>query len=1511
MQRAWVIVKRIALGIVLLLGFIAGILLGAVIHLGTEDGRAFVADTLNGLFESIFAGTMVIHEIGDIGFDGIEGVRLSMRDPDGEIVLYVEGADLHLPLLATAWSLLTTSEGISITVDDATVAWAEVSLHTAPSGLLRIEEAFDTGPSDPTQPSTPVTVVVSRAQVRRAWVHGVFGGLWLDADARDAEGSVRIDDDAVRISDARSFVTTRAVPRGADLQGELRAEIEVPAEDIRIEGSFEGLVSTIPASIEGSLRGDRIEGRVALEPAQPEELARLVPELQPRDALALDGRVSGTLEAIGVSLHARLLDGASDGRVLGQATIQPDPLRFVATVALDGVDLAGIDTRAPASNVHARASVWSDNGGHAFDLDLAPSMLSGNLLPPARLRGSFEDGKLEASGRVGTARASAAVAVEADLAAERGHARVRADRVDLAELGALGADLSGTASIDADVTADWSTSPPAVSGKLTGSLHEVAAAGFRVERATFSGTARALAGSPTIEASVRADGVSTSGVELARVTASARGPLTSLDTELTATTADGQDLVASGEVRIGDGVAVEELEVSGLGGPLSGSIQLGDGRMRLSAHGQRVDLGAIALLAGLDGVDGHARIDLDIEQGPAGMRGTVEAELEEGKIGRLEGIDGHLDAQLDGHRLVADAWITWGAIGWLDVSLDPVELGGPITSLESWKRATGSVTLSASAYLSQLHTLERIGLLEDGALPLEGAHGRLVVDASVGRERATSPPDLEVDAETENLVLQGPSQFLGRLQGRPILGPPDWTVSGVNLRASAALRGDTGDGEIELRLSDERGMLLWIDADAEVPYERLWHDDLAELRRRPVMEWLAAVPIHAWLQTAKRKWSDLPPMMRTQDMGGDLRITGYFDGTLAEPRMGLTARSFALESPVVPLDFPVDVVVLAEWKEQEGGAHVKLFAPEYQLLGAHAKIDVDLAALLTGREQPKRWSASARATFCDLPLEGLSMLTGRNVQGLAAGELTVQDLNLATAKLEGDVQLRQLRMSRVSYPSGELKVSMQDGKLEASAILRQEDPGYGRVTAELPVSWKQAIPAIEEGRAARIRIDAKDFRIAALHSFVEGTFEELDGRMTADARLELTDRPRLDGELTLRDGRFQLASFGETFFDTEARVRFSPNGELVLERLVAKSIGGRVEAKGRARFDGLSLQRASAEVRIPEDHKIPIVIEGELYGEASGRFDLAAKSDGDRLRLDVAVPELKLALARSSPDDVQALEPSKHMRIGTHHGGGFRVLPLTPPEEDEDSDAMPILVTVALGNDVWIERERELAVRLRGNPRIEITDRVRVAGTIELSKGRLDVRGRTFYIEHGTVTFSGRRPDNPEVVALASWTAPDGTKVFAEFSGPVKTGELELRSDPPMPKEQILSLIVFGEAGGPGVAGGGSTASTAAGVGGSFVAEGLNEAIDDLTSADLRLGVGSSPSNEATTQLEWLVTHELSLRLAYAIGAPPPGASPDRAYGTVDWRFTTDWSLETTVGDQGSTTVDVLWHHRY
>ena len=208
-----------------------------------------------------------------------------------------------------------------------------------------------------------------------------------------------------------------------------------------------------------------------------------------------------------------------------------------------------------------------------------------------------------------------------------------------------------------------------------------------------------------------------------------------------------------------------------------------------------------------------------------------------------------------------------------------------------------------------------------------------------------------------------------------------------------------------------------------------------------------------------------------------------------------------------------------------------------------------------------------------------------------------------------------------------------------------------------------------------------------------------------------------------------------------------------------------------------------------------------------------------------------------------------------------------------------------------------------------------MSGQIRVTRGKLEVQGRRFEIEKGSVTFVGDDPANPHILVTAAWNAPDGTRVFADFVGPLKTGKIRLRSEPSRPQNEIFALIMFGT-----VEGSSSTpyptqqpsGATRAGVmAGGFATQGLSKGLDELTGLDVQTRIDTSRAANPRPEIEVQIAKDLSVQLGYVIGTPAPGTNPDRTWITLDYRFLRKWSMESTFGDQGSSIVDFLWQYRY
>jgi translocation and assembly module TamB len=513
-----------------------------------------------------------------------------------------------------------------------------------------------------------------------------------------------------------------------------------------------------------------------------------------------------------------------------------------------------------------------------------------------------------------------------------------------------------------------------------------------------------------------------------------------------------------------------------------------------------------------------------------------------------------------------------------------------------------------------------------------------------------------------------------------------------------------------------------------------------------------------------------------------------------------------------------------------------------------------------------------------------------------------------------------------------------DGK-DFDATLRIDDTtgGHLRANAHSGSHWGRAlIPAVDVAQAANASIELQRFRAALLLPFVAGSFTALDGTLEGKAAIAIdpsrgTVTP--EGTLRLKDGLFELASVGGEFHGVEATLALSKDGIVRLENAIAHGTSGQVQASATARLNGMSWTAARATVQMPRTDPLPLIFDGVLLGQLDGRFDVALTRTAGGMDVNLQVPSMHVALPEGSASrDVQSLGGLEGVTIGRDSTGEFVEMPLdgaAPEATSRGATPFTTRIAVRLGNDVQVARGTDLDVHLQGQPSITIGSDVRITGQIRLTRGTLDVKGKKFAIQQGTVTFTGDDPSNPQVVLTAGWTAPDGTFIYADFVGPLKTGKVTLRSEPVRPQNEILTLLLFGTVeDAPGsnqaapdvnlqVSGSESQgALVGAQAGGAVATAPINQALGGLNRTLDRLGLTGGVSTRVDTstsnprpEVAIQIARDISFQIAYVI--LPPVTNPDTTYYTLNWNFLRKWSLEATYGDAGSSILDVVWQHRY
>jgi translocation and assembly module TamB len=205
---------------------------------------------------------------------------------------------------------------------------------------------------------------------------------------------------------------------------------------------------------------------------------------------------------------------------------------------------------------------------------------------------------------------------------------------------------------------------------------------------------------------------------------------------------------------------------------------------------------------------------------------------------------------------------------------------------------------------------------------------------------------------------------------------------------------------------------------------------------------------------------------------------------------------------------------------------------------------------------------------------------------------------------------------------------------------------------------------------------------------------------------------------------------------------------------------------------------------------------------------------------------------------------------------------------------------------------------------------------VDFRSGKVEVFGKQFEVEHGNARFVRDEPGNPDVSVTARWDSPDGTRIYADFVGPLHTGVLTLRSEPQRPQSEIFAILLLGSSDASDAAPRApmqqdtSTQTAGAVLAGGAVSTSLNRVLSSVTPLDITTRVASD-SQGFTPEVAVQITPKVTAQVSYRTRAPSPGEKPDQVFITLDWRFRRNWSVVTTFGNQQSSMLDLIWQYRY
>ncbi len=1550
-----------ATGVVLT--FVVSAVLGAIVHLDTPRVRVWSAELVNGILAPLFQGQIHIDRIGALGPFGVSDADVTIDDATGRPVIVARGVRSSIRTLALVRSALL-ARGAPLTIDlfDVSIDQGDVRLDTDAQGRLDLVGTFD--PRTPSASSSAkdrgVRLAIRGIAVGHVRVHGrIAGAPAIDVDLNDIAGAFAYSPDAIEGDVVRASIFAHRIANGADVVGSLRGHVRGPFDPkAKIAGhiDWQGIVGGIAHSVQLTIDRDRVDGTADAPRIDPVALRSLGIDLPIHRPAALRVEARGTLPDLHFDANAALGDAGL--HAAGLLSLGADRHARVSFES-HGVDIRELLGSGPASrlgvNGDVAAAIQAD-GAVTADATLRLGGTVGSYeIPAASIRATV--GRSHTSPLTGRAD----VVIDEPSAPTRLYVTVgpkslstldfalTSDAVDLDRIPQIHRAAQGRAHLQVDGSLDLGRMT--VDARVQARAAQLARGSTRADRISLEARVHGFVADPDFEVTLHGEGLVVGGERLTvgdvravgrptacHVVASAHGPnVGEADARFDAEVDGGLSLTAmhaalarSGEravvtanrVRVdAEGIRVEQARIQGLGAPVTATFALSRATLRLHASTVGIDLARAGRLAHVDSVleAGTLAFDADMDvRRSGGARGRATVTLSGASLGGVRNVGAALEVQIAGRTIAGKAHAEVPGVGSLGIDVPKLDIAGTAPlSIASWRQAYGSVGIDAHVDLAKAASI-----LPAETAWLGQARGDVVLRAH-GRRDPASTPEIGISVATHDLAYAPRTPTSRQIDGVLVIEPPPWHLDGVDFDVDGTVDAQTGRVDFVTRIHDHDGNLAEVHASSpNFPVEDLIEqpDRLASDLRQTAFDVHVDVP--------ERELGDLPDLLKQDFVDGTLKADLRLKGTVLDPEVVLAAtlRNSHFSSEQASAT-PIDFDIAAHYDGRHGTASVKARADGRPMLDFEGQGDSAVGSWLDRTGSPA-WKASARAHFSDFPLETIPALDDKLVSGRVSGDCSVVNLH-DDARLEGTLDVEALRIGSYRYRSAQIKLGADGHDVDADARIDQTD-GFAQVKARAAMAWgSRPIPTLDPGRPLDVDLTTKNFRIGVLQVFLGGTFDELDGRLDGETHIELDPKTRgakLSGNLALSRGAIEASAGGGEFHDIAAQIRFSPDGTVALQSLTASGVTGRLQATGSAQLDGTRLRSAKAVIEIPHGSGVPISAAGAEVGTIDGRIEVSAvtSDEGRTTGVRVTVPHLRVVLPDAATNDAIALEPMPRVRIGVHRGqpDTFVLVPIDPVQPAAGSSRARARLNIAAKLvDVQVVRGTDIRVDLDGSLTIEAGATTDVTGQIHLkSGGQIAFQGKNFTVESGTVTMVGPDPSNPQVLLKAGWTAPDGTIVYANFIGPLKTGKVTLTSEPQLPQEQIVELLVFGSAIGQqeqasssssSTSTSTSAATTAVGPVGGQAAQPLNHILNQFGLGAVTTTVDTTQSANPKPEVAVRIARDITVQIAYVLGVLPYGVNPDTTLVTVDWRFVTHWSLASTVGNAGSAIFDLLWKASY
>lgn len=390
---------------------------------------------------------------------------------------------------------------------------------------------------------------------------------------------------------------------------------------------------------------------------------------------------------------------------------------------------------------------------------------------------------------------------------------------------------------------------------------------------------------------------------------------------------------------------------------------------------------------------------------------------------------------------------------------------------------------------------------------------------------------------------------------------------------------------------------------------------------------------------------------------------------------------------------------------------------------------------------------------------------------LLAGELNGDDGIAENAKVAGNLSELSLLVDVDS--SGRQYQIANDGEVVFNATreaIRFERASFTGDSTAITVNGDLALG---ENAVSNLAVDG-DVNLGLLSSFSQQVFASGAATLQASVAGTLMS-PRFSGFADVRDASLRVVDVPVSMQNGQGRILFTANQALI-DSFTATANGGRVRVDGGVLFEGLKPDRWRFGIKAEQ---VRLTYPDDVRSVADGEFSLQGNKQLQVLSGDVNLRRAEY-LQDVSLNDLLALDSTgpRPSVGGGNRGGSTSTIRLDLRVNANDS--------LIIRNNI-ADVVASAALVLTGPVDDPIID-----GRVTVSRGALTFRNGDYQVSRGILRFPGRLGGDITFDLLAE-SEIKGYRVTVGLSGTPDRPYPVLRSEPPLPETQIVSLILTGD----------------------------------------------------------------------------------------------------------------------